>query len=66
MRIEKMNTIIKVMESLVKMNNWKVTRFDIQAYDHGHGISGYCGYLDTEGNKRIIIRNDGSFEYIER
>lgn len=62
-----MKTIIRVMESLVKMNGWTVTRFDIQAYDHGFGVTGYAGYLDTkENDKRIIIRGDGSFEFLDR
>lgn len=60
-----MTTIIRIMESLVKMNNWTVTRFDLQAYDYGYGIDGYAGYLDVvEVEKRIIIRKDGSFDFI--
>lgn len=59
----KLNTVIRVMESLVKLNGWTVVRFDIQAFDHGHGITGYAGYLDIEEDKRrIVIRGDGSFE----
>lgn len=47
------------------MNNWTVTRFDLHAYDYGYGIDGYAGYLDVvEVEKRIIIRKDGSFEFI--
>lgn len=62
----KMVTVIRVMESLVKMNGWTVRRFDIQSFDYGHGIEGYAGYLDVEElKKRIIIRGDGSFEYSE-
>lgn len=60
-----MTTIIRIMESLVKMNNWTVTRFDLHAYDYGYGIDGYAGYLDVvEVEKRIIIRKDGSFDFI--
>lgn len=62
-----MTTIIRVMESLVKMNGWTVTRFDVQAFNYGKGIEGYAGYLDTvENEKRIIIRHDGSFEYSDK
>lgn len=62
----KMSTVIRVMESLVKMNGWTVRRFDIQSFDYGNGIEGYAGYLDVEElKKRIIIRGDGSFEYSE-
>ena len=60
---KKMATVIKVMESLVKFNNWKVERFDIQAFNYGHGIEGYAGYLKVEGHDMIIVRGDGSFEY---
>lgn len=61
-----MKTIIKVMESLVALNNWKVKRFDIQSFNHGYGIEGYAGYLTVEGiEKTLIIRHDGSFEYSE-
>ena len=61
-----MNTVLKVMESLVKMNGWTVTRFDLQAYDYGKGIEGYAGWLwIEESEKRIVIRNDGSFDYSE-
>lgn len=59
----KMHTVIKVMESLVEMNGWKVERFDIQHYKYSGGIEGYVGYLDVEGKKTILIRGDGSFEY---
>lgn len=59
-----MNTVIKVMESLVALNNWKVTRFDIQHYKYGDNIEGYAGYLSVEDiDNTLIIRNDGSFEY---
>ena len=58
-----MNTVIKVMESLTKMNGWTVARFDIQHYNY-NSIEGYVGYLDVnESDKCIIIRHDGSFEY---
>lgn len=59
-----MSTVIRVMESLVKLNDWKVERFDIQAYDYGGGCEGYVGYLRIEGiDKTLIIRKDGSFEW---
>lgn len=61
-----MTTIIRVMESIVKMNGWKVERFDIQAYHMGYGFDGYVGYLTVEGNdKALRIRQDGSFEWCE-
>ena len=60
-----MNTVIKVMESLVKMNKWEVIRFDIQHYEHAHGIEGYVGYLTIGNGQEIRIRQDGSFEYVE-
>ena len=63
---DKLKTIMKVMESLVKMNGWTVERFDIQAFDYGHGCAGYAGYLYTKENKKhLIIRGDGSFEFSE-
>ena len=59
-----MQTVVKVMLSLVSLNSWTIKRFDVQAYDYGHGIEGYAGYLDVvELNKRIVIHHDGSFEY---
>ncbi len=61
----KLNTVMRVMESLVKMNGWTVKRFDIQSFNHG-GIEGYAGYLDiAESNQRLIIRGDGSFCFTE-
>lgn len=60
---KKMSTVIRVMESLVKFNGWNVERFDIQAFNYGHGIEGYAGYLKVEGHDTIVIRGDGSFEY---
>ena len=54
-------TVMKVFESLVKLNNYNVTRFDIQHYNYGNEIEGYCGYLYTE-DKTILIRGEGSFE----
>lgn len=59
-----MSTIIKIMESLVKMNGWEVERFDIQAYHFGNGIDGYVGYLTIKGEpKTLLIRKGGSFEW---
>ena len=60
----KLNTVIKVFESLVKMNNWEVERFDIQAYDYGKGICGYVGYATIKGfNRVLVVRGDGSFDW---
>ena len=62
-----MKTVLKVMESLVKLNGWTVTRFDMQSYNYGHGIAGYAGYLDIEEeSRRLIIHDDGSFEWSEQ
>ena len=62
-----MNTIIKVMESLVKLNNWTVERFDLHHYDAGDGFTGYVGYLTIVGNHADIrIREDGSFEFCDK
>lgn len=62
----KMTTIIRVMESIVKMNGWKVERFDIQAYHMAYGINEYVGYLTIEGKGQALrIREDGSFEWCE-
>ena len=41
-----MKTILKVLESLVKLNGWTVLRFDLQAYNYGKGIAEYAGFLD--------------------
>ena len=60
-----MKTIINVMNSLVKMNDWKVERFDIQHFNIGYGIDGYVGYLYILGKKTLKIREDGSFEFLE-
>lgn len=60
-----MKTLINVMNSLVKMNDWKVERFDIQHFNHGYGIGGYVGYLYILGKNTLIIREDGSFEFME-
>lgn len=57
-----MKTVMRVMESLVKMNGWTVTRFDLQHFNY-NGIEGYAGYLDTQETERIVIHDDGSFEY---
>lgn len=63
----KLNTVIKVFESLVKMNNWEVERFDIQAYNHGNGICGYAGLATIKGfNKVLVVRGDGSFDWKEQ
>lgn len=60
-----METIINVMESLVKMNGWTVVRFDIQRYEMGYDISGYNGFLDVKEEARTIrIRHNGTFEYM--
>ena len=62
----KLNTVMRVMESLVRMNGWTVKRFDIQAFDNGYGFTGYAGYLDiAENSQRIVIRGDGSFSFID-
>ena len=62
-----MKTILKVMESLVKINGWTVRRFDLQAYYHGNEIVGYAGFLDIEESSRgLIIHDDGSFVWSER
>lgn len=62
----KIKTVLRVMESLVKFNGWTVERFDVQAFSLKGNIEGYAGYLDVkEIDKRIIIRGDGSFEYSE-
>ena len=58
-----LNTVMKVFESLVKLNSWSVERFDIQAYTHS-GISGYAGYAYIKGySKHLVIHGDGSFEW---
>ena len=63
---KRLSTVMRVMESLVKMNGWTVTRFDIQYYNHG-GFDGYSGWLDiAENSKRIVIRGEGSFEFIDK
>lgn len=61
-----MCTVIEIMKSLVKMNNWKVQRFDLQYYNYGKGVEGYTGYLDVETiEPTIIIKMNGSFEFAE-
>lgn len=63
----KLNTVIKVFESLVKMTNWEVERFDIQAYDYGKGICGYAGMATIRGfNRVLVVRSDGSFDWREQ
>lgn len=58
-----LNTVMKVFESLVKLNSWNVERFDIQAYNHS-GFSGYAGYAYIKGySKNLVIHGDGSFEW---
>ena len=64
---KKLNTVMRVMESLVKLNGWTVVRFDIQAFDYGYDATGYAGYLDIkENDQRFLIRGDGSFESVLR
>mgnify|MGYP007101929698 CR=1 FL=1 len=60
-----MITIIKVFESLVKLNEWEVERFDIQAYHYANNkINGYAGYVTIKGiENNLIIHDDGSFEW---
>ena len=63
--MENMNVIINVAKSLCKLNNWKVERLDIQQYSMMDGkFSGYTGYLYVNG-KCLIIRGEGTFEYID-
>ena len=63
---KELQTIMRIMESLVKMNKWTVERFDIQGFNYGSGISGYAGYLHITGkNEHLVIRCDGSFEWLE-
>lgn len=65
----KLNTVIKVFESLVKMNNWEVERFDIQAYNYGNGICGYAGFATIKSLNRVrvlVVRGDGSFDWEEQ
>lgn len=62
-----MDTVIKVFESLVKLNNYEVERFDLQAYDYGNGIAGYVGIMYIKGMKKtLIIHHNGSFDWSER
>ena len=64
--MDKFTTVTRVMESLVKLNNWTVKRFDVHYYNYGNGIEGYSGYLDIKENpKQLVIRGDGSFEFID-
>jgi len=57
----KLNTVMKVFESLVKLNGWNVERFDIQAHNLS-GFSGYAGFAYIKGySKQLVIRGDGSF-----
>lgn len=64
--MNKFQTVVKVFESLVKMNKWEVVRFDIQAYNYGKGIEGYAGWATIQGIKEpLVVRGDGSFEFIE-
>ena len=61
-----MLTIMRIFESLVKANGWEVTRFDLQL-NSAKGIKDwYAGWLWIKGEERkMVIREDGSFEWIE-
>ena len=60
--IEKMKVVLKVMESLVTLFNLTVERFDLESYDYG-GIEGYAGWLFSKEYSKIVIHDDGSFEF---
>lgn len=60
-----MNTIITVMKSLVALNGWEVERFDLHSMEL-RCQSYYSAYLYIKGiDKRILIRQDGSFEWYD-
>ena len=62
-----MKTILNVAESLAKLNNWKIERLDLRL-NKLNGIEFYSAYLDVEDSgksKRILIREKGSFEFVE-
>ena len=62
-----MNTILKVFESLVKLNAWQIRRFDLQSFDYGHGIEGFAAYVHIDGEKRtLIIHDNGEFEWLDK
>ena len=58
-----MSTIMRIAESLVNMNNWTVSRLDIQGRygDDSEGIESYVGYLDIKGIGGVMINDDGTF-----
>ena len=57
-----MMTVLKVFESLVKVNGWEIERFDMQHYRHGDNIEGYAGWVYIKGDTRhLVIHHDGSF-----
>lgn len=59
-----MSTIMRIAESLVIMNDWTVSRLDIQGRrycDDSEKIESYVGYLDIKGIGTVMINNDGTF-----
>jgi hypothetical protein len=63
MKIEEVKRIYNVAESIITLTGSKVIRLDIQSYKLGD-VEGYVGYLDTDKNKRFMIRMDGTFKTI--
>lgn len=62
-----MKTVMRVFESLVKLNGWEVERFDLQR-NSAKGIDDwYAGWLWIKGeDRKLVIREDGSFEWVDR
>ena len=60
-----MDTIIKVMQSLIKLNGWTLERFDLRLNTLGDKEY-YAAYLTVkELSSDIVIREGGSFDLVD-
>lgn len=64
--MEKVKRIYNIAKSIITLTGEEVERLDIQYFNVGYGIDGYCGHMTTKNNIKYRIRPDGTFETIEK
>ena len=62
--MEKVKRIYNIAESIITLTGEEVERLDIQYFNVGYGIDGYCGHMTTKSGIEYRIRPDGTFETI--